>query len=63
MRDKGSRLIDVALGKPVVYLETQIERDGKTLDQRYNYERYSVNEGRYPGRLTDGSMELWPSNL
>lgn len=54
MTDREHKLIDAALGKPVVYLETQLVRDGKVLNQRYNYERYCVNAGSYPSRLTDG---------
>ncbi len=55
MRAKQPKLIDVARGKPVVYLETPLVRDGKILNQRDNYERYSVNAGLYPSSLTDGN--------
>ena len=48
-------MINIALGKPVIYLETQLIQNGKMLDQRYNFERYSVNAGLYPALLTDGN--------
>jgi hypothetical protein len=57
MRAREPQLIDVARGKPVVYLETPLLRDGKILNQRNNYERYSVNAGLYPSRLTDGNRD------
>ncbi len=64
MGDRKIDLINIALGKPVVYLETQLVRDGKVLDQSYNYERYSVNAGLYPSRLTDGneSTNAYPAS-
>lgn len=64
MGEKGFTRINIALGKPVVYLETPLVRDGKLLDQRYNYERYSVNAGLYPSRLTDGnnSTKVYPAS-
>lgn len=55
MRNREPKLVDVALGKPVVYLETQLVRGAKVLNQRRNYERYCVNAGSYPSRLTDGN--------
>jgi len=57
MRKREPKLIDVARGKPVVYLETQLVRNSKVLNQRRNYERYCVNAGSYPSRLTDGNRE------
>lgn len=64
MGSDQSRLVDIAVGKPVVYLETPIVQDGKALDQRYNFERYSVNAGLYPSRLTDGnpSTRAYPAS-
>ncbi|MEW6667095.1 MAG: hypothetical protein AB1512_17975 [Thermodesulfobacteriota bacterium] len=64
IKTREHKLIDVARGKPVIYLETPLVQDGKILNQRHNYERYSVNAGSYPSRLTDGSRntKVYPAS-
>lgn len=52
-----SKETDVARHKPVVYLETVIMHKDKIVDQKYNYERYSINAGHYPSCLTDGRSD------
>ncbi|MEW6664965.1 MAG: hypothetical protein AB1512_07075 [Thermodesulfobacteriota bacterium] len=51
---------NVAKNKPVAYLEIPILlENGRKLDQSLNHERYSVNAGLYPSRLTDGSPSTY----
>lgn len=55
---RDDNLVNVAVGKPVVYIGQQLLLEGNKLwDRDGYYERYSVNTGRYPSNLTDGNPQ------